>query len=107
MWACRTDIRIDVGMPYAVGEMSRHSIDPTSWTWKVLMAYAWKRKDQHINVLEMVSVLDLLRKLVRNVKCHNSPMVILVDNQVALSVLTKGHLQKPCSHPSGGCRLFC
>lgn len=75
---------------YAVGEMSRHSIDPTSWTWKVLMAYAWKRKDQHINVLEMVSVLDLLRKLVRNVKCHNSPMVILVDNQVALSVLTKG-----------------
>lgn len=85
-----TEIRIDVGMPYAVGEMTRHSIDPTSWTWKVLMAYAWKRKDQHINVLEMVAVLDLLRKLVRNVKRHNSRMVILVDSQVALSVLTKG-----------------
>eukprot|EP00435_Cladocopium_sp_Y103_P034076 s3144_g8.t1 len=85
-----TDIRMDLGTPYAVGEMTRQSIDPSSWTWKVLMSYAWKRKDQHINVLETIAVLDLLRKLSRSVKCHQSRIVILVDNQVALSVLTKG-----------------
>ena len=85
-----TDIRIDFGQPYSVGELTRHSIDPSSWTWKVLMSYAWKNKDQHINVLEMVAVLDLLRKLSRNSKGHESRLVVLVDNQVSLSVLTKG-----------------
>jgi site-specific DNA-cytosine methylase len=84
------DIRMDLGMPYAVGEMTRQSIDPSSWTWKVLMSYAWKQKDQHINVLETIAVLDLLRKLARSVKFHKSQIVILVDNQVVLSVLTKG-----------------
>jgi hypothetical protein len=54
------------------------------------MSYAWKNKDQHINVLEMVAVLDLLRKLSRNSKGHESRLVVLVDNQVSLSVLTKG-----------------
>ena len=84
------DIRMDFGLPYSVGEQARHSIDPASWTWKVLMSYAWKKPGQHINVLETVAVLDLLRKLARTPKYHQSRLVILVDNQVALSVLAKG-----------------
>jgi hypothetical protein len=48
------------------------------------MSYAWKNKDQHINVLEMVAVLDLLRKLSRNSKGHESRLVVLVDNQPGL-----------------------
>jgi len=103
-----TDIRIDLGQPYSVGEITRQSIDPSSWTWKVLMSYAWKEKNHHINVLEMVAVLDLLRKQVRHPKGHQLRMIVLVDNQVALSVLTKGRtsaraLQSPLRRVAAVC----
>ena len=69
------------------------------------MSYAWKEKSHHINVLEMVAVLDLLRKLARSPKGHQLRMIVLVDNQVALSVLTKGPTLGPGSaiptSPSG------
>ena len=84
------EIRIDLGMPYSVGELCRQSIDPGHWLWKVLLSYEWKKKDQHINVLELVAVLDLLRRLGRDGKFHSKRMVTLVDNQVAMSCITKG-----------------
>eukprot|EP00435_Cladocopium_sp_Y103_P052133 s394_g16.t1 len=84
------EIRVDLGMPYSVGELCRQSIDPGHWLWKVLLSYQWKQKDQHINVLELVAVLDLLRRLGRDSKFHSKRMVTLVDNQVAVSSITKG-----------------
>lgn len=84
------EIRVDLGMPYAVGELCRQSVDPTHWVWKVLLSYAWKEKGQHINVLELVAVLDLLRRQARDPKFHSLKMLTLVDNQVALSCISKG-----------------
>ena len=52
------------------------------------MSYAWKQREQHM--LEMVAVLDLLRKLTKNHKNHLRRFIVLVDNQVTLSVLTTG-----------------
>ena len=56
------EIRIQDGAPMAVGAACRQSIDPTHWTWKVLLSYQWKEPGQHINVLETAAVLDVLRK---------------------------------------------
>ena len=44
------------------------------------MSYAWKQREQHM--LEMVAVLDLLRKLTKNHKNHVRRFIVLVDNQV-------------------------
>ena len=84
------EIRIQDGAPMAVGAACRQSIDPTHWTWKVLLSYQWKEPGQHINVLETAAVLDVLRKLCREPKNHHKRYVILIDNQTALSALAKG-----------------
>ena len=110
------EIRIDLGMPYSVGELCRQSIDPSHWVWKVLMSYSWKEPGQHINVLELVVVLDVLRRQGRDQKCHGQRLITLVDNQVAVSCLSKGRssaraLQGPLRRISAVClaahfRLF-
>jgi site-specific DNA-cytosine methylase len=102
------EIRVDLGMPYSVGELCRQSVDPTHWCWKVLMSYTWKEKGQHINVLELVAVLDVLRRQGRDQKFHNQRLVTLVDNQVAVSSLSKGRssakaLQGPLRRISAVC----
>ena len=102
------EIRIDLGMPYSVGELCRQSIDPSHWVWKVLMSYSWKEPGQHINVLELVAVLDVLRRQGRDQKCHGQRLITLVDNQVAVSCLSKGRssaraLQGPLRRISAVC----
>eukprot|EP00438_Fugacium_kawagutii_P001042 Skav214386 [mRNA] locus=scaffold333:24516:28736:- [translate_table: standard] len=102
------EIRVDLGMPCSVGELCRQSIDPGHWIWKVLLSYQWKQKGQHINVLELVAVLDLLRRQARDPKFHTHRMVTLVDNQVAMSCLVKGRssaraLQGPLRRISAVC----
>ena len=84
------EIRVGLGMPYSVGELCRQSVDPTHWCWKVLMSYTWKEQGQHINVLELIAVLDVLRRQGRDQKFHSQRLVTLVDNQVAVSSLSKG-----------------
>ena len=102
------EIRVDLGMAYAVGEICRQSINPSHWTWKVLLSYKWKQGGQHINTLEVTAVLDLLRKLGRDAKYHGHKLIILVDNQVAISCITKGRssargLQGPLRRLSAVC----
>ena len=80
---------MDTGMPFAPHQAARSSVDPASWRWKVIMSYRWK-EEQHINVLETVAVLDLLRKLAREETTQGFRRMILVDNQAALGVLAKG-----------------
>ncbi|CAE8717690.1 unnamed protein product, partial [Polarella glacialis] len=84
-----TDVRLDTGMPFAPHQVARSSVDPASWRWKVVMSYAWK-ETQHINVLETVAVLDLLRKLGRESGIQNFRRMVLIDNQAALGVIAKG-----------------
>ena len=84
------DIRLDLGLPYGPHQLARTTIDPSSWTWKVILSYSWKNQNQHINVLETVAVLDLLRKLGRDKESQGKRRLILIDNQAALGVLAKG-----------------
>lgn len=84
------EIRIRDGAPMAVGSACQQSLDPTHWTWKALLFYQWKEPGQHINVLETAAILDVLRKLCRESKYHHKRYVITIDNQTALSALSKG-----------------
>ncbi|CAE8601716.1 unnamed protein product, partial [Polarella glacialis] len=84
-----TDVRLDTGMPFAPHQVARSSVDPASWRWKVVMSYAWE-ETQHINVLETVAALDLLRKLGRESGTQNFRRMVLIDNQAALGVIAKG-----------------
>jgi hypothetical protein len=102
------EIRVDLGTPFSVGELCRQSVDPTHWLWKVLLSYEWKEKGQHINTLELVAILDLLRRQGRDAKHQGHRLITLVDNMVALSCLSKGRsssrsLQAPLRRISAVC----
>ena len=56
----------------------------------MLLSYTWKNQNQHINVLETVAVLDLLRKLGREQSHQGQRRLLLIDNQGALGILVKG-----------------
>eukprot|EP00435_Cladocopium_sp_Y103_P035125 s1263_g9.t1 len=78
------EIRVDLGTPFCVGELCRQSVDPTHWLWRVLLSYQWKQPGQHINTLELVAILDLLRRQGRECKYQGHRLITLVDNMVAL-----------------------
>ena len=84
-----TDVRIDTGVPFVASDFCRRSLDPTHWEWKVLMSYKWKKPGQ-ITQLEAVAVQDLLKKLGRGNNLRKRKLLILVDNQPVVSILTKG-----------------
>ena len=84
------EIRVDLGTPFSIGEVCRQSVDPGHWAWKVLLSYQWREPGQHINILELVAVLDLLRRQARDPKQHGLRHLLMIDNQVALSALSKG-----------------
>ncbi|CAE8685015.1 unnamed protein product, partial [Polarella glacialis] len=74
-----TDVRLDTGMPFAPHQLALEGSD-------VLCM----KEAQHINALETVTVLDLLRKLGRESGTQNFRRMVLIDNQVALGVIAKG-----------------
>eukprot|EP00435_Cladocopium_sp_Y103_P022795 s2181_g5.t1 len=84
-----TDCKVDAGIPYSASDFCRRSVDPTLWEWKVLMSYKWKSTG-HINALEAIAILDLLRKLGRNKSNHFQRTLLLVDNTTVVGILAKG-----------------
>lgn len=84
-----TDCNLDSGMPYSASDFCRRSVDPTLWEWKVLLSYKWKQ-EAHINQLEAVAILDLLRKQARQKNNRNLKSLLLVDNSTVVGILTKG-----------------
>ncbi|OLP95204.1 hypothetical protein AK812_SmicGene22699 [Symbiodinium microadriaticum] len=52
-----TYVRLDNQAPMVASEFCRRTIDPTMWTWKVVMSHKWRRPG-HITLLELVAVLD-------------------------------------------------
>ena len=53
------------------------------------MSHKWRRPG-HITLLETIAVLDLLKRRVRKLECHRSKILVLVDNQAVIGILTKG-----------------
>ena len=84
-----SDVRLDLGILYRPDAVSRTSIDPSRWSWVVAHSYPYRRGD-HINILELRSILHALEWRSRVTSFHSCRFLHLSDSQVCLSVLTKG-----------------
>ena len=84
-----SDVRLDLGLFYRPDAAPRTSIDPGRWSWSVAHSYPYKEKD-HINILELRSILHVLEWRSRVSSFHSRRFLHLSDSQVCLSVLTKG-----------------
>ena len=73
------DVKMDSGIPFCASDFARRSVDPTLCSWKVLMSYSWKQSG-HINPLEAIAVLDLLKELGRSKDNHLQHILLMVDN---------------------------
>ena len=85
-------VRLDWGSTPPPPEfVSTHSsaaalITPAAWT--VLFSYRFQRPN-HINVLELVALVSLLRRLA-NKGVHRARILCCVDSRVVLGAVTKG-----------------
>ena len=53
------------------------------------MSHKWRRSG-HITLLGVIAVLDLLKKQARTKAWHKSNVLIFIDNQAVIAILTKG-----------------
>lgn len=67
----------------------RTSIPSKLWKWKEIAGWAWKSKE-HINQLEMRSVLTTLRYLILKEKLSGCRLIHLTDSLVVLHALSRG-----------------
>ena len=84
-----SDVRLDLGLFYRPEAAPRTSIDPSRWSWSVAHSYPYAR-EEHINVLELRSIVHALEWRSRVTSFHSCRFLHLSDSQVCLSVLTKG-----------------
>ena len=84
-----TDVRLSSGAPAKLQEFRRQPLDANLWVWRVALSYRWKH-EQHINVLELSAVLDCLRHFLKSGRFLNKRVLVLLDSQVSLGVLSKG-----------------
>eukprot|EP00438_Fugacium_kawagutii_P004408 Skav228593 [mRNA] locus=scaffold1161:70199:75552:+ [translate_table: standard] len=84
-----SDVRLDLQVAYRPDAMVRTTINPDRWIWEVAQAYPW-RHPEHINVLELRSILKMLEWRARTSTFHSTRFLHLSDSQVCLAVLTKG-----------------
>ncbi len=84
-----SDVRLDLGVLFKPDLAPRTSIDPSRWIWSVAHAYPYKTRE-HINLLELRSILHALEWRARTASFHSCRFLHLSDSQICLAVLTKG-----------------
>ena len=68
----------------------RASIPARLWRWRTVAGWSWGGNPEHINVLELRSVLTSVKWRVENLSQANLRCVHLVDSLVVLHALTRG-----------------
>ena len=84
-----SDIRLDLGIVYKPDMAPRTSIDPSRWVWTIADSYPY-HQEEHINVLELRSILHALEWRARSKVSQGQRFLHLSDSQICLAVLTKG-----------------
>ena len=80
---------VDLGVLFKPDQAPRTSIDPSRWVWSVAHSYPYKT-NEHINMLELRSILHALEWRARTGTFHSCRFLHLSDSQICLAVLTKG-----------------
>eukprot|EP00438_Fugacium_kawagutii_P011318 Skav205073 [mRNA] locus=scaffold142:449288:454273:- [translate_table: standard] len=84
-----SDVRLDLNLIFRPDAVARSSIDPRRWVWKTAQAYRWRRSE-HINILELRSILRSLEWRARTATFKSCRFLHLSDSQICLAVLTNG-----------------
>jgi len=83
-----SDVRLDIGLPFRASAWPRSTVNPARWTWKVVLAYPWRRA-QHINLLELRAIFAAMRWKAPSPRNFRIRKCIITDSHVALSVAAK------------------
>jgi len=84
-----SDVRIATGEILNPKAVARQSIQAGWWKWRPCFNVKWKHKD-HINLLELRSILLSVRYRVHHLKHYNVRIFHLTDSYVCMSIASKG-----------------
>ena len=68
----------------------RASVPAKLWRWSTVAGWKWEGSSEHINVLELRSVLTTIKWRVEQLKQSKTRFIHLVDSQVVLHALSRG-----------------
>ena len=105
-----SDIRVITGDILAPKQFPRQSVSASWWNWEEGFTTKWSRKE-HINILELRSVLLAVQFQVSRFKIHDARVFHLSDSYVSISVASKGRsgskqLQRLLQQLSAQCLAF-
>ena len=84
-----SDVRISTGEVLAPKTLVRQSIQAGWWKWKHVFKVKWKHGD-HINLLELRSILLSVRYHVHHLKHSQMRIFHITDSYVCMSICSKG-----------------
>ena len=84
-----SDIRIATGIPINPKVFPRQSIPSEFWNWRITLSRKWS-KHEHINCLELRSILLALQWRLDRIGLCNQRVLHLSDSSVSISILSKG-----------------
>eukprot|EP00438_Fugacium_kawagutii_P000234 Skav212279 [mRNA] locus=scaffold732:326080:334230:- [translate_table: standard] len=84
-----SDVRISSGLVLNPKAYPRQSVMAQWWLWDKAFAYKWKKSD-HINSLELRSIVHAVEWRVRHLKDHNCRVFHVSDSYVCMSIVSKG-----------------
>ena len=84
-----SDIRVATGEVLCPRAYPRQSVDPAWWNWTILFHTLWQKRE-HINSLEMRSILLAVKYYIFNLKESNLRIFHVTDSYVSMSIIGKG-----------------
>ena len=84
-----SDVRVTTGRVLNPRAFPRQSASADWWQWKSVFSCRWARKE-HINLLEMRSILLSFRWRIRHLAEVDCRFIHLTDRYVSMSIISKG-----------------
>ena len=84
-----SDVRIASGLVLNPKAFPRQSALADWWEWSKVFAYKWQKHD-HINSLELRSIIHAIEWRVRHLKEHHARIFHLTDSYICMSIISKG-----------------
>ena len=93
-----SDVRITTGSVLNPKNYPRQSACAGWWFWSKVFACRWSRRD-HINSLELRSVVHAIEWRIKHLKETNVRVFHLTDSYVAMSIISKGRTSSKALKP--------
>ena len=93
-----SDVRVSTGMVFNPKSFPRQSVPSGWWNWGKVFACKWARQD-HINSLELRSILHSLQWRVGHLKELQCRIFHLTDSYICMSIISKGRTSSRMLQP--------